>query len=379
MPQIYTEFDSTPQTIVADIKAAILTCSDWTAEAATNFGNVTTNAAIAATSLTMSGGTTGIVVGSVIRIGTEGGATTEYKNVTAVTATTVSFQSQGLVYAQPSGTTVYSGNAVVKATTTRGAAMILDLVDTTIASSNHGLAMAVYRTLGGDKSLRWLYWRATSAAPTMQVHVIVSASKEHLFISVEGPRANEALATSAVVGSLKNYFFIADMIPYHGSDAIPVVFAGGGMAATATSSPANNSHQGNFSRNFGNNSSWSVAKLLTLDFPSTASTETVQVTRQTSADGKYYLSPYVAFGDESGIRGRLANFFHVGFTYSDTPEIPTAPINQKIQYDGKWYKLLAVSKSDGSVATWGQFGSAGNNSVTNFYRSPIVAVPTTAP
>ena len=122
-----------------------------------------------------------------------------------------------------------------------------------------------------------------------------------------------------------------------------------------------------------------MAKLLTLDFPSLASTETVQVTRQSTGDGKYYLSPYVAFGDESGLRGRLASFFSAGYTVSDTPDIATPPVGQKIQYGGKWYKLLAVNKSDGSTMTWGQFGAAANSATSTYYRSPIVAVPTTAP
>lgn len=383
----YAEFDSTPQTIAYDLMQAILSSSDWArVGAASTLVSTTASAAIGATVVSVPSGH-GIVVGQTIRLGPEGGATTEYKNVTAVAATTVTFASQGLVYTQPSGTVVGTASMVLRSTTTRGAQMIFDLADGPVEIGN--LNMAVWRTHDGtigavsggvDRSSRWLYWRTntTSAVWNMPLHCIVSASKEHIFISVEGPRATELGASSATVGSVRNYFLMDDVVPYHAADTNPIAFAGGGMADTAVASAANNSHQGNFTRNFANTGSWSVAKALTLDFPSVSSTETIQVTRQTGADGKYYLAPYVCFGDESGIRGRLASFFHVGYTYSDTPELPTPPLGQKVQYDGKWYKLLAVNKGDASSATWGQLGSAANTG-TNFFRSPIVAVPTTAP
>lgn len=388
MPLNYVEFDSTPQTLAYDLMQAVLGSTDWSrVGAASTIVATTANASVGASSVSVSSGHS-IVVGQTIRIGPEGGSTTEYKNVTAVAATSVTFSGQTLVYAQPSGTVVGTASMILKSTTTRGADLIFDLVDGQVELSN--LNLAVWRAHDGtvgavsggtDRTSRWLYWRgsASGALWNMPLHCIVSAGKDHVFISVEGPRANEPAATSSVVGSLRNYFFMDDVVPYHANDLVPVCFAGGMMADTATVSPANNSHQGHFSRNFADTSSWSAAKTLTLDFPSTASTETVQVMRQTSADGKYYFSPYVAFGDESGIRGRLANFFHVGFTYSDTPEIATAPIGQKVQFDGRWFKLTAVSKSDGSIATWGQFGSAGNSGAPNFFRSPIVAIPTTAP
>jgi len=315
-----------------------------------------------------------------VRIGS--GTTAEYKNITAVTGTTITFTSQALLNAQASGTQVFPMSEILKCTTTRGADMILDLSEAAVI--NTGFQMAVWRahdgTTGTDKVQRWLYPKASAFTATNHVvHCIVSASKEHLFISVEGPRPTEPGATSAVVGSQRNYFFFDDVVPYHASDTTPIVYAGGMMAASGAASVANNSHQGNFSRNFSGLGAWSVAKTLTLDFPSVASTETVQINRESAADGKYYFSPYVCYGDESGIRGRLASFFHVGFTYSDTPEIATPPVGKKVLYDGKWYKLLAVTKGDGSSLTWSQFGSAGNNAVTTFFRSPVVAVPTTAP
>lgn len=386
MALTYSEFDSTPQMIAYDLMQAILASTDWT-RVGTPSTIVTTTAAaaVAASSLTVPTGH-GIVIGQTIRIGPEGGATTEYKNITSVTATTISFSGQSLAYAQASGTVVGTASIILKATTTRGADMIVDLADGPVELSN--LNLAVWRahdgTMGAvsggtDRSARWLYYRSntTNALWNMPLHCVVSASKEHIYFSIEGPRANEPAATSPVVGSQRNYFFMDDVIPYHAGDTTPICFAGGQMADLPGASAANNSYQGHFRRNYANTSSWSVAKLLSLDFPSIASTETVQVTRFSTADGRYYLAPYVCFGDESGLRGRLANFFLAGFNFSDTPEIATPPLGQKITYLGNTYKLVAPSKSDGTNATWGQFGSATNTSIANFFRSPIVAIPCT--
>ena len=380
MPLTYSEFDTTLGDLTVALRNAILASTDWTKiNSGAVIQSTSASAAAAATVLTFVS-TTGFSVGQSVRVGS--GPTAEYKNITAMTGTTITFTSQALINAQASGTQVFPLSEVVKCTTTRGADMIVDLAESSVHMT--AIQMAVWEshdgTVGTDKSMRWMYHRAAAAAATnIQLHCIVSASKEHLFISVEGPRANEAGATSAVIGTVRNYFFMGDMIPYHVGDTTPVVFAGGGMAATQVASAANNSHQGNLSRNYANTTSWSVAKLLSLDFPSVTSLEVIQVTRQSAGDGKYYFAPYVIFGDESGLRGRLANFHLVGYTFSDTPEIATPPIGQKVLYDGQWYKLLAVNKSDGVTLTWNQFGSAGNNSTSTFHKSVIVAVPTTAP
>lgn len=378
MALIYSEFDTTIGDLTVALRNAVLASSDWTKlNTSTAIASTSASAAAAATSLTFTS-TAGFSVGQSVRIGS--GSTAEYKNLTGVTGTTITFTSQALINAVPSGTAVYPLSEILKSTTTRGADMIVDLGDSSVHMVALGLAVwgAHDGTTGTDRSSRWLYHRTTAATATNTVlHCIVSASKDHLFISVEGPRANETGASNATVGSVRNYFFMDDVVPYHAADTIPVVFAGGMTAANVVASAANNSHQGNFSRNFANNSAWSIAKLLTLDFPSISSTETIQVTRQTSADGKYYLAPYVTFGDESGIRGRLANFFMAGYNFSDTPEIATPPIGNKITYGGKTFKLLAVSKSDGASVSWGQFGSAVNSSAATFYKSPIVAVPCT--
>lgn len=380
MALIYNEFDTTLGELTVALRNAILASSDWSKiNSSAVIQSTSASASAGATALTFVS-TTGFSVGQSVRVGT--GPTAEYKNITATTATTITFTSQALLNAQGSGTQVFPLSEVLKATTTRGAEMIVDLAESSVHAQ--ALVMAAWRahdgTTGTDKTQRWMYHRAaTATATTIPLHCIVSASKEHLFVSVEGPRANEPGASSATVGSVRNYFFFDDVVPYHASDTNPVVFAGGMMAGSQGASAVNNSHQGHFSRNYANTASWSVAKPLTLDFPTLSSAETVQVTRLSVGDGKYYLSPYVCFGDESGMRGRLASFFHAGFNSSDTPEIPSAPIGQKIQYDGEWYKILAVSKSDGANSTWSQLGAAANATSTTAHRSVLVAVPTTAP
>ncbi len=378
MPLHYIEFDTTVGELTVALRNAILGSSDWS-KINTNptIQSTSAAAAVAAISLTFTT-TTGFAVGQNIKIGS--GSSTEYKNITALTATTITFTGQGLANAQASGTPVTLVNEILKTTTTRGVDMIFEIE----RGETNGLTLAVWKahdgTSGTDRSNRWLYFRsATTTVTATPLHVVVSASKEHIFFSIEGPRANENQATSATLGSIKNYLFMDDVVPYHAGDLTPVVFAGGQVAASPTASLASGSFQGNFSRNYPNSASWPVAKVLTLDFPSLSSTETIQVPRLSSGDNKYYFAPYVCFGDESGIRGRLASFFHVGYTSSDTPEIAPPPVGQKLQYGGKWYKLTAVNKSDGAVMTWGQLGSSTNNTATTYFRSVVVAVPTTAP
>lgn len=270
--------------------------------------------------------------------------------------------------------------SLYKATTTRGAEMIFDLEDS--ALDTYRMNMAVWRThdgtAGTGQSLRWLYWRPSAGASTNPLHCIVSVSKEHVFISVEGPRANESGAVNSTYGSERNYFWMSDVVPYFGSDTVPVVAAGGQMASTTYASVSNGSHELNVSRNAAGLTTWPKAKLLTPSFPSVYGSETVNATRSAKADNQVYLFPYVVFEDADGMRGRLSSFFFAGLSHSDSDVTPPA-IGSKVQYQGSWYKLLAVSKGNGSsssssIVNWGQFGAALNTS-SNPFRSPIVAVP----
>lgn len=383
MALIYTEFDTTLQNLVYDLRNAILTSTDWSKLNSTSvLVTNTANSAAGATTLTFTSGalaTAGIVTGSIIRIGADGASDTEYRAVTGTTATTCTVAA--LTYAHNTGTNVYNGHEILQSTTTRGAKMIVDLTDG--APLLNALVMGVWQdhdgTTGTNKSSRWCYFRANTTAITqaMQVHVAVSASKEHLFVSLEGPRAAESLATSATVGSARNYFFMDDVIPYFPVvDTNPVCYAGGASTAIAGASVSNNSHLGNLSRNYANSSPWAQGILQTLDFPSLSSLVTVGVTRLTSGDSNYYLAPYVIFESGAGLRGRLRSLFFAGYNSIDNPDQPLPPIASRIQYGGGYYKLLPVNKADASNDYWNQLGSATNGtSTTVAHKSVVVAVP----
>src|SRR3954471_9618280 len=86
-----------------------------------------------------------------------------------------------------------TGN-ILKATTTRGAQMVVDLTDAAIALNL--LTIAFYRTHDGvtgvDKITRFIYFKSgATGATTNPVYCVVSASKEHLYVSVEGPRSGQ--------------------------------------------------------------------------------------------------------------------------------------------------------------------------------------------
>lgn len=378
MGTYYTEFDTTGQNLIYDLGNAILGSSDWSRINPTA-ALLTTSASVVAggTTLTFTSTTgSGLAIGSIIAIDAPGSATREYRAVTAIAATTITVAA--LTYAHASGASVYLGNEVFKATTTRGADMVLDLTDT--APTTFNLNMAVYRshtgTVGTDRNAKYLYWRPSAGALTNPLHVTVSVGKEHIFVGIEGPRANEAGAVSTAVGSPKSYFAMCDLVPYHAGDTTPVVFAGGYSTNAFAASTAGNNHSGQLSRNYANTGSWNPARLMTLDFPGTNSTTTVQPNRVAAGDGNFYVWPYVTCSDTDGPRGRLSSFFFAGFTSSTLVDGIGSPVlGQTISYGGANYKLIAVDKSNAASEVWGVFGAAANSTASTAYYSVVVAVP----
>lgn len=272
---------------------------------------------------------------------------------------------------------------LLKCTTTRGADMIVDLEDA--APSLARAVMAVWRqhdgTTGVDKAARYLFWRYTTsgASAGMNVHVTVSADKDHLFISAEGPRPTETGAYSATYGSIRTYFFMCDLVPYHASDTNPVVVAGGHMSDNSVSGISLNNHQVQTSQGF-NLEPWSFGKLCSVDFITMFTADTIQTKRECLWNDSYYLFPYVVVDDYAGLRGRLSSFFFAGYNQStDSPEISTPAVGSKVQYDGKWYKLVSPCKGDGSSNYfYGQFGAVANTG-SNQGRSVVIAIPCPAP
>lgn len=381
MALTYSEFDTTAQNLLHDLRNAVIASADWTKISPTAIVLTTSaNAAAGGTVLTFTAtGSSGWTIGQLIRIGESGAADAEYRSITAITGTTITVAA--LTFLHNTGTNVYNGNEVLKATTTRGADMIVDI---------HGALMSTFQTtftvwrahtgtVGTDSLNRFMYWRPSAGALTNPLHCVVSASKEHLFISIEGPRAYETNPVSTTAGSDRQYFFINDLVPYHVGDTTPVVVTGGGQAiGTATANmTSSRSFEVYQSRNYANTSSWAPAKLFTLAFQGAGASVGVNGQHQTTGDGKYYLSPYVVLGDQSGYRGRLASFFNAGMNYADHTDFVSPPTNAVVTYGAKNYKLLQVSKSDGNISVWGPFGGTDNSATTTYHRSPIVAVQTT--
>lgn len=269
-----------------------------------------------------------------------------------------------------------------KATTTRGAQMVVDTAD--VAVTVQVATFGVYRTHDGitgvDKISRYLYMKRVSAG-TLAANTyrgVVSAGKEHLFVMIEGPRVGESSPDSVGYGSIRNYFFMSDIVPYFDStiDKAAAVAVGGAITATPSAGTLGvNHHVTVASRNMADTASWSPGKLLTLNFP-IHYLQDQPGWQVNGPDGNQYLSPYVFVSDSNGIRGRLSSFFFAGWNLVNTFETPGVVPGSIVTYGGKQYKLLAVSKSDGTTGNvWGQFGAVLNNTGGDAQRSPIVAVP----
>lgn len=266
-----------------------------------------------------------------------------------------------------------------KCTTTRGADMVFDLTDSAILT--YMLTIGVWRSYDGtvfaDKTQRYLWWRNGGGAASNPLHVVLSCSKEHMFFSIEGPRATETGAENSTTGGTRQSFFMCDLVPYHDADLTPAIFAGGQMT-NAFAADINLSPYGHVSRGAqAPFAPWGVGRLLTLAWPTNATGLSHNVQRQT-LDGNYYLAPYVVASDADGIRGRLATFFNAGYVAPDLQpmDAPNAPpLGSKVTYDGQLYKMVATTRTSQSSSVWNQFGGVTNGSGSP--RAIAVAVPST--
>jgi hypothetical protein len=381
----YIEFDTTAQNLFADLRTQILTSTDW-ARLTPDTTLLVTSAATAAGATSLPFASTsgsGLAVGSVIMI--DDGATREYRTITAITATAITVAA--MTYAHASGIPIRWGSELYKGTTTRGAQMVIDLNDTPLAANGTALSMAIYQSHDGTnagtpsmngvgRAQRYLYWRVSAGAATHTLHVVLSVGKEHFYLSIEGPRGGETGSANGQYGSLRQYVFLCDLVPYDVGDTTPVVFAGGSSTAAADGAFTNFSHIGHVSKNLAGTGNWAPARLATLDFPKGGWGDTLNLQRQRQADNMFMLAPYVVFLDDTGMRGRLSSFFFAGFNWPDNNyEVPPPPVGTKVQYQGDWYKLLPVNKSEASRNCWAQFGAVTQSNGTLYARSPVVAVP----
>lgn len=382
---VYAEFDTTQQNLISDLLDNITASASWSKiNSTTALVSTTASVAAGATVLTASSGawaSAGIGIGSVVRIGAKGAADTEYRTVTATAATTITVAA--LTYAHASGTNVYDGHEILKATTTRGADMIVDIMDSHISVAGLALPIACWRShtgaMGGGtgRTGRFVPWRLTGTpTATNLIHCIVSASKEHLFISLEGPRYNEVNPESGTLGSSKSVFGISDLVPYFGGDTTPVATAVGknltGIASFPLDLYVNNT------RDAANTVDWPQGRLLTLTNPSNGGAYSMNYMRQAAGDGNWYLAPYVVVEDTNGMRGRLAAFHFAGLVNPDGLDaglVASPPIGSKVTYSGQLYKIVTCYKTGSNNALYGAFGGVTNNS--NSANNVAIAVPCT--
>lgn len=274
-----------------------------------------------------------------------------------------------------------TGN-IVKATTTRGAQMVVDLADATANAAR--AQFGVYRTHDGttgvDKVVRYINWRGSGGATSDPIHVRVSSGKEHLYIDIEGPRAGEANPQDGAYGSVRNCFFTGDIVPYFSGDSIATVAMFG--ATTTGSGTSSGSVTWHVSRNQGNTLSWVPANAMSLQVPiardNLGSIPTVvnSVQPLAAGDGKLYMWPYVLVEQTDGIRGRINKAFFCGMSVQNNGEA-TPAIYSRRTFAGDTYILLnpARNASFTDAATTG-FGLSGSNTTpAAVTQSPIVAIP----
>lgn len=386
---IYDEVQTTNQTFVHDLREAILQSASWAKINPTAaLVSTTANASAGATTLTFSSGATaaaGIGVGSVIRVGASGAADCEYRTVVGQTATTLTFSGQAMTYAHASGTQIFDGHEVLKCTNSDGVDMIIDLMDShiinpTLTQTSIALYQSHDGTSGTDKLSGYLKVRTASAADAAAVaRLIVSVSKEHLFITSEAGRPGET-------GGHANWFpqrsctFITRVVPYHASDATPAIYASI-RSNTSASYTSNLDFYGRVSENVAGTDKWVPATLATLQYPTLANLAP-NLQRNCVHDGNYYLSPYVIFEGEDGIRGRLETIWNAGWV-SALQEIPGTPagaavVGSVLEYDSQDFIITQPYRGGPTTGTdtGGDLGYAATNSYdSNQLQHVLVAIP----
>lgn len=372
---VYTLVDSTIALCVPDIKQAILKSSDWAhLQLSTGTQATTLASAAAAAAVSISVAAT-IPVGSVIVIG-NGAANPEVRITTTISGAgpfTAGF-TLALVNAYASGAAVGVGS-YVKATTTRGSQMVVDLADAAATGTN--FQVGVYRTHDGttavDKQIRYVRWTQNSLTGSNPIHLEAVAGKEFIYLGAEGPRSGEVGADGGN-GSTKQSFALVDIVPYFAGDTVPAVACIGHLSNNV-SDKTDFMH---VSRNQGNNSSWVPGRLLSLTQPTSISSNPTVVAAQAFAkgDGNTYLWPYVVVEGLDGLRGRLNMVFYAGYVGLPTNTIvgeSTLPGGEIVTYNGNTYKILVAQKTNSSTGAV-SYNSFGVTSSSSYVYNPQIAV-----
>jgi hypothetical protein len=382
----YKEVQTTGTECVAAIKQAILSSSDWSHLQLTTGTQATTLASSASVGATSISTVATIPTGSYVVIG-NGLANPEVRITTGVSGSgpyTVTF-AKALESAWSSGDAVGVGG-FVKATTARGADMILDLADAAVTTGQ--IQIGLYRTHNGttstDKVVRYLGTKVAALTNTMRARV--SVSKEHLYVDLEGPRWGET-GYDTSYGPYKSYIFIGDLTPYHASDLVPAVVAimgdiNGGTTGTGSRAVV--------SRNQADDTSWVFAQILTLTHHTHHSFDSDgaypnMAQHYSKGDGKLYVWPYVVVEDRDGIRGRISRIHNAGWSASNgavqaqySGAMHSGIVDgTEISYGGITYRAMkpiqASANASGGLALSQVYAYRNND------YSPLVAVPISEP
>lgn len=271
---------------------------------------------------------------------------------------------------------------LVKTVTGRGATIAVDFnaVAPTVQVGTFDVFASHDGTTAGPSVRKFLRYKRVSSGTTATVnlHVVLSAGRDHLFVSIEGPWTNEANTDSGNYGSIRNYLAISEITSYFDLAADPAPCVGVvGRQINGGPSWTNGSYDIYVSRNRANNQSWVKGKVLSLDPVVAASFGGTMLNgnRQTVSDGNYYLSPYVVAEDADGFRGRLGKLFMAGWNNQSYNDIPPPPQGQIVTYGGEQYRLIAANKSDATEDCYDALGIIANGSGGAYANSPVVAVP----
>lgn len=375
MTMTYAEWDQRTDTIVAGLKQRILASTDWAhLQLSTGTQNTTLSSGASAGATSISTAAT-IPSGSYIVIG-NGAANPEVRLTTAVSGAgpfTVSWNAAEPLANSYSSSAAVGVGSFVKATTTRGAQMVVDLAGTTPDTLKVQPIVYVTHdgTTAGNSIQRYVIFKRFTGSAATILHCRVSAGKEWLYLDVEGPRGGETNA-DATAGSYRSPLYLGDVVPYDAGDTTPAVVLVGG----STTGVPETTVTVRVSRNRDGTGTWVPARLHTL-VPATVNVQVTNAAWQPLArNGDYVQAPFVVFEMTDGLRGRLANAFFGGFAgfIADASDLTPPPQGTEMTY-GSWkYKALYPQRTDGSggALSYG-FGSIYNNGQATY--SVIVWVP----
>lgn len=351
---IYDEFQTTPANLVADLKAAILTSTDWS-QVATWYEAlppISSAEAVGQTTLSVSGATSSSGFAGDTIILDRGTAEEEtlivssYSSGNIVTTTATAF-------AHDVGSTIERVHAdIVMSVTADGAELILDLSEAPVSTRRAG--MAFYRTLSGatptdKRSIFPGYMNsAAGTVSTLPIHVLVAAGEDFLFFTLSGPRPGEPFAETT---AWTEPVFVGRLLPYDPADTSKPVCA---VARGADNSSTTATPYSWVSRNAGDTVSWVPAFLGTIAFPISYEVSSNPSNLNPFRDGARFFWPYIVCEVDEGPRGRLKDVFFAGFGARAAGVQYDVP-GRKYTKDGLTYMTVSPTKAQASVT--GHFAS----------------------